>query len=268
MSGEMTDAFRERRTVTRDLTDQGSARALDPDAGRTPARRRPMISVAIVGPDGAGKTTITQRLEQQPLPAPVKRIYMGVNLEASSLMLPTTRLALAIKRARGRRSDMVAPSGALPATTGGRGRRVIGGITRVPRLAMWLAEEWFRQLVAEYHRRRGSIVVFDRHFYADYYDAGDVAGGASSATSRLHRYLLEHAYPKPDLVICLDAPGRVLFDRKHEASVEWLERRRGQYLRLGTVVTDFAVVDVDRPLDDVVADVALLIAEFVEKRQA
>ena len=39
-----------------------------------------------------GKSTITGLLESAPLPAPVKRIYMGVNLESSSLMLPTTRL--------------------------------------------------------------------------------------------------------------------------------------------------------------------------------
>ena len=53
-------------------------------------------------------------LEQEPLPLPVKRIYMGVNLEASSLMLPTTRLLLAAKRARGRRPDLVAAACATP----------------------------------------------------------------------------------------------------------------------------------------------------------
>ena len=91
---------------------------------------------------------------------------------------------------------------------------------------MWLAEEWFRQAVAEYHRRRGAIVVFDRHFYADYYHAEASGDGWRPVASRIHGWLLTHAYPKPDLVICLDAPGQVLFDRKHEASAEWLEQRR------------------------------------------
>src|SRR3954454_5666071 len=81
-----------------------------------------MISVALIGPDGAGKSTITERLEREPLPAPVKRIYMGVNLQAGGLMLPTTRLALAIKTARGRRPDMVAPFAAPPPSTGGAAR--------------------------------------------------------------------------------------------------------------------------------------------------
>jgi thymidylate kinase len=226
-----------------------------------------MISVAIIGPDGAGKSTITELLERQPMPAPVKRIYMGVNLQASSLMLPTTRLALAVKRARGRRSDMVAPSDSPAVPTGSPARRALKAGARGSRLVMWLAEEWFRQLVAEYHRRRGSIVVFDRHFYADYHQVDDAAGPPRSLAARVHGHLLEHAYPKPDLVICLDAPGQVLFDRKHEASPEWLERRRGQYLRLADAVPHFVVVDVDRPLDAVTRDVATVITEFFEKRR-
>jgi thymidylate kinase len=227
-----------------------------------------MITVAIIGPDGAGKSTITELLAHQPLPAPVTRIYMGVNLEASSLMLPTTRLALALKSARGRRSDMVAPSQQPEPVAGHPVRRSVKGGVRAIRLLMWLAEEWFRQAIAEYHRRRGSIVVFDRHFYADYYHFDVAAGGRRSATSRVHGYLLEHAYPKPDLVICLDAPGSVLFERKGEASPEWLEQRRRQYLQLGAVVPAFVVVDVDRPLDVVTREVATVITEFFEKRRS
>src|SRR5215211_366458 len=144
-----------------------------------------MITVAIVGPDGAGKSTITELLVREPLPAPVKRIYMGVNLEASSLMLPTTRLALAVKSARGRRSDMVAPSRQPAPVAGSATRRAVKSGVRATRLLLWLAEEWFRQLVAEYHRRRGSIVVFDRHFYADYFHQDVAAAGPRSATARV-----------------------------------------------------------------------------------
>ena len=227
-----------------------------------------MISVALIGPDGAGKSTISQGLEREPLPAPVKRIYMGVNLEASSLMLPTTRLALAVKSARGRRSDMVAPSHQPAPAVGSPVRRAVKGGARGIRLVLWLAEEWFRQLVATYYRWRGSIVVFDRHFFADYYHFDVATPGRRSVTSRVHGYLLEHAYPRPDLVICLDAPGAVLFARKGEASVEWLEQRRRQYLQLADVVPAFVVVDADRPLDVVTREVATVITEFIEKRRA
>jgi thymidylate kinase len=226
-----------------------------------------VITVALIGPDGAGKSTISRALEREPLPGPLKRIYMGVNLESSSLMLPTTRLALAVKRARGGRADLVAPTAPTSSTSAGPVGRTVRGGVRTVRLLLWLAEEWFRQLVATYHRQRGSIVVFDRHFYADYYHADVAADGRRSITSRVHGRLLQHAYPKPDLVICLDAPGHVLFARKGEASAEWLERRRQQYLSLREVLPCFVVVDADRPLEAVTHEVATVITEFVEKRR-
>src|SRR3954451_16009190 len=63
---------------------------------------RRSLAVALIGPDGAGKTSITRRVAEL-LPVPSTRIYMGVNLESSTLMLPTTRLILTLKRARGGR---------------------------------------------------------------------------------------------------------------------------------------------------------------------
>jgi len=50
-----------------------------------------------------------------------------------------------------------------------------------------------------------------------------------------------------------------LHARKPDATVEWLARRREQYLELADVVPHFVVVDADRPVDDVVSDVARLI---------
>jgi thymidylate kinase len=224
------------------------------------------LRVALVGADGAGKSTVSEMLERTPLPFPVKRIYMGVNLEASTLMLPTTRLLLAAKRARGGRPDLVASSQATPSVdrptrqvTGrseGRRRPWRRSVKDGTRLTVWMLEEWLRQLVAAGYSSRGYIVVFDRHFYADYYHT-DIAAGPDdrAAFARFHGWMLQHAYPKPDLVVCLDAPADVLFSRKPEASREWLEQRRQQYLALAGVVPAFVVVDADRPLDTVFTEV-------------
>lgn len=227
----------------------GAARRRTPGAG-------PHLRVALVGADGAGKSTVTEllELERELLPFPVKRIYMGVNLEASTLMLPTTRLLLAVKRARGGRPDLVA----RPLTTAdigassGRRRRAKDAV----RLSVWMLEEWLRQVVATGYARRGYLVVFDRHFFADYFHS-DVAAsqGDGVGPASLHGWVLRHLYPKPDLVVCLDAPADVLFARKPEASVAWLEQRRRQYLALEGEVPAFVVVDADRPLDEVYSDV-------------
>jgi thymidylate kinase len=218
------------------------------------------MTVALVGADGAGKSTISREVEAADLPVPVKIMYMGVNLEASSLMLPTTRLLVAVKRRHGRRPDMVATS--LQSDSEGSARplgRARRAVRNTARLAVWTTEEWLRLIVATAYRYRGNIVVFDRHFLADYAFVGADSADETTWGAKAHVWMLRHAYPKPDLVICLDAPGDVLYARKPETSVDWLEQRRQQYLRLGSIVPDFVVVDVDRPFTEVKAEVVRLI---------
>jgi thymidylate kinase len=123
-------------------------------------------------------------------------------------------------------------------------------------------------LVASLHRRRGCIVVFDRHFFADYYAYDVSAKPRRSASRRVHGFVLSRLYPRPDLVIYLDAPAEILLERKGEGTLESLERRRREYLELGKILQQFAVVDASRPLDMVTRDVADVIAAFsVGKRR-
>jgi len=220
-------------------------------------RRGPLVTVALVGADGAGKSTVSKALAHADLPAPVKTIYMGVNLEASSLMLPTTRLLLAAKQRRGGRPDLVA-SRLQSSSEQPRGQATHDwrkSARDSARMSVWMLEEWLRQLVVVAYGAQGYIVVFDRHFFADYYHADIADGAGRGLVGRLHGWMLTHAYPKPGLVICLDAPAEVLYLRKPEASVEWLEQRRQQYLSLGDVVPALEVVDADRPLGVVIDDV-------------
>jgi thymidylate kinase len=218
------------------------------------------MTVALVGADGAGKSTLTRLLRSADLPRPVRTIYMGVNLEASSLMLPTTRALLLARRARGHRPDLVA-SRLTPATDEGSGnwRR---GAKDAARMSVWALEEWLREAVAGWYTAAGNIVVFDRHFFADYYHS-DVTGSGRrrGGAARVHGWMLQHLYPKPELVICLDAPADVLYSRKPEATPEWLDQRRRQYLDLAGVVPAFAVVDATRPVDAVLTEVVDIITD-------
>jgi thymidylate kinase len=243
--------------MTTPSANRDSATALTGSLGRP---RRRSMTVALVGADGAGKSSISREVEAADLPAPVKIIYMGVNLEASSLMLPTTRLLVAVKRRHGGRPDMVATS--LQSDSEGSARplaRARRAVRNTARLAAWTTEEWLRLLVAAAYKYQGNIVVFDRHFLADYAFVGTDGAEQTTWGAKAHVWMLRHAYPKPDLVICLDAPADVLYARKPEASVVWLEQRRQQYLRLGSIVPDFVVVDVDRPFAEVKAEVVHLI---------
>ena len=91
------------------------------------------------------------------------------------------------------------------------------------------------------------------------------AGEGRGGSSRVHGWMLQHLYPKPDLVLCLDAPADVLYARKQEAPPAWLEQRRRQYLDLAGVVPALVVIDATRPLDDVVADVVAAIEHKLRK---
>ena len=223
-----------------------------------------MFTVALIGPDGAGKTTVARRLDGA-LPMPVEYVYMGVNPDSSNHMLPTTRLLHALKRARGAPADTAGPRDpalAARAPQGNRIRRALRVVRSFLRLANRIAEEWHRQLVARRHVRRGSIVVFDRHYFADYY-AYDIAHTVKrSATRRLHGFLLSRLYPQPDLVIYLDAPPELLLARKGEGTLESLGRRRHDYLELAKVMKNFVVVDASRSTDEVTAEVVELVRAF------
>jgi len=222
-----------------------------------------VTTVAVIGPDGAGKSLVIRDVAER-LSLPVAVVYMAVNLETSRLMLPTTRLLLEVKRRRGGRPDMNDASLAGGAPPG----RGLAGVRHVAlaalRLANWMAEEWFRQIVAWVHERRGRLVLFDRHFYCDYHGRDIAAPGHGRPwTSRVHGAMLERFYPRPDLVILLDAPAEVLFARKGEGPVERLERRRRELLALAPHVLRFDVVDANRPLPDVSDDVLARIMDLV-----
>jgi thymidylate kinase len=122
-------------------------------------------------------------------------------------------------------------------------------------------------LVASVRRRRGAIVVFDRHFFADYYAYDVVARPHRSASRRVHGFILSRLYPRPDLVFYLDAPAEVLLERKGEGTLDSLERRRREYFELGRVLDGFSVVDASRPLDVVTREVADTIETFLRNRR-
>jgi thymidylate kinase len=68
--------------------------------------------------------------------------------------------------------------------------------------------------------------------------------------------MLGRFYPRPDLVVYLDAPGEVLLARKGEGSVEALERRRDEYRAIAALVPAFVEVDATKPVEAVATQVA------------
>jgi thymidylate kinase len=225
-----------------------------------------MFSVALIGPDGAGKTTLTAQLRQSSA-IPVKCLYMGINIEASNHALLTSRLVAYFKRRQNTESEVYrcvydSPPG------GGNAKRGLGGwLWAAGRLINRLLEEWYRQLLSWGYQIRGYAVIYDRHFLYDFTLDG-IDGKKQPADKRLHRWFLENCYPRPHLTIYLDAPAEVLFTRKGEKTLKELERRRLAFLRLGESAKNFVRIDATRPFDVVYAEVSALIEQGYRNRQA
>ena len=131
------------------------------------------------------------------------------------------------------------------------------------RVVNLLAEEWYRQLMSWSYQLRGYVVLYDRHFVFDF---SLMAEDAQELTFSkwFHSWCIAHFYPRPDLVICLDAPAEVLFARKGEWDEQYLETRRQALLCQGEHVPNFVQVDVTQPLDMVYIEVLNHILRYHE----
>ena len=228
-----------------------------------------MFSVAIIGGDGAGKTTIGRRLERlSPLPA--KYLYMGTSLRSSNHALPTSRLVLLLKR-RSYRRRVLKSGGTLPEHIPARhleySQTKRGRIWVTARFLNRLAEAWYRQVVSLAYQMRGYVVVYDRHFLFD--AAPWVSDSKVQKQERLDGllyWILRHLFPKPHLTVFLDAPGEVLYERKGDATPKYLNRRREAFLEQGKKLDNFVAVDATQPLAKVLQDVTQHIMEFYASR--
>lgn len=219
-----------------------------------------MFSVALIGADGAGKTTVAQKLELCS-PIPVKYLYMGTNIESSNIALPWSRLVLRLKllsyKRAAKRAGITDPN--FVSTHHDAHRNVKPGVVRgALRLVNRLVEGWYRQLVSWNYQRQGTIVVYDRHLL---FDAAS-AKKHKRLLDRLYYFLLTYFYPEPDLVIFLDAPPEVLFARKGETTLEYLQHRRQAYIAQGEKTTNFIRVDAAQQFDKVLAEVSRHIIEL------
>jgi thymidylate kinase len=206
------------------------------------------LIVALVGPDGTGKSTIMRRLPHL-LGGSVKTVYAGDNPEAGERLLPTTRLLWWLRR----RTHGPLVHGPPPLERPPRrsvARRTLTAPRSVLLLANQCAEEWVRLRRASRWAAAGNLVVLDRSYLHDYWHH-DIAATDRSPLQRVHGFWLEHVLPRPDLTIVLDAPPEVLFARKPEGTLAALSRRRAEYADLEQLSPATVVVDAARPLAEV-----------------
>ena len=163
-------------------------------------RRRGCV-VAVLGPDGAGKGTVTAALAAS-LPVGLTEVYLG-DRRAQNPAAASRRVPVA---------DM--PDAGLL-------RTIHDVLFLLKKFAAWTPS----LLHAELGAWRGHVVLADRHPL----DAVAVRPRRTPVGSAVERFLATRITPTPDAIVVLDAPGEVLYRRKGEHSPALLERWRQGY---------------------------------------
>ena len=186
------------------------------------------FAVALLAPDGGGKTTLARELVRT-FYLPSRYIYAGSSVDKRNIALPSTRWLQARKEGAGSKQ------GALSSES-----------WRLLRYGNGLLDRWYQSVIGSYYLLRGRLVIFDRYRYDSLLQSGQ-----RSFPRRLRSWLISRMSISLNLVVYLDAPGEVLYQRKREHSVEFLERQRSGYLGLQGRIPDMVVVDATQDLGDV-----------------
>ncbi len=212
-----------------------------PEAGRVWRRLRfpTGLHVAVVGPDGAGKSALARELGRMLAPAfrRVDRFHLFPRLLRGS-------------RAPG--LPVVEPHG-LP---------VRGAAGSLLKAAYYLAEYSVGFLLKVTPLLvRSSLVIFDRYAYDLPIDPLRHRYGGPMWLLRL----IASSAPRPDLLLILDAPEECLAARKRELPPAELARQRAAY-RLLARETPAVVLDGSAPAEDVAREAAAAILVRMRER--
>lgn len=203
-----------------------------------PPRRQRGMLIALLGPDGAGKTSLAQSLVDD-VNLKARHIYMGLNVNASTIGLPTSRWLHKQKK------------------TSGKANPLWRGLVSLLSFCDRFISYHLRCATARYLRFRGKIVILDRYIYDSW-----ISQPAATSGKRFRKRLFEDGSPTPDLVVLLDAPGEMLLARKGEHTAEWLETQRVAYLALKKRLPQMVVIDATRTLEEVRQEVTSLISNL------
>jgi thymidylate kinase len=199
------------------------------------SRERRGLWVVLLGPDGAGKSSVIAGLERSR--------WTGFSGCETYHLRPTFWL---------KQKTPVAncdPHG-LPAR---------GTLVTLLKLFYLLVANWLAYWAkVEPQLNDGKLVLFDRYFSDCLFDPRRYR--LPSSCRRLAEWVAQ-LVPKPDLYVVLDAPESLLQERKREVTLAESARQREAYSAKVSGLANVAVVDAARPLKEMVAEVLDRITE-------
>jgi thymidylate kinase len=198
------------------------------------------ITVAIIGPDGVGKSTV-----------------IGGLIEALDIAFWRRH------RLFHWRPNIIAPKPDLGPVPDPHGERMRGRLASMLYLSGFFIDYYtgylllIRRLLA-----KSNLVLFDRYFHDVLVDPRRYRYGGPERFARV----LSGLVPEPDLVILLDADSDLIRQRKSELPSEEIERQRQAYLQLRFKRARIVLVKTSTGIDESVCAAATAIAEYMKAR--
>lgn len=197
--------------------------------------------VVVLGPDGSGKSSVSEHLRRDLAPA-----FRGTELVHLCHLLAMRRGS--------------APNRRVDDPHGKPGRGLAGSLAKIAICAAaHVAGHWLKTWPALV---RSTLVTFDRYYHDVLVDPRRYRYGGPTWLARLAGVVV----PRPDLWIILDAPPAVLQSRKREVSAEETARQRNAYRKLGAKLRAAHIVDASRPLAEVVRAVEEIVLNHLAQR--
>ena len=205
--------------------------------------------IAIIGPDGCGKTTIANELI-------INLKKEGINAEHSAMhfqILPKLK-------------DLINPFLKNKIDSSHKEGEYYAGMKNKPNskfkgsiYVIWYALDYFfgHFKIARIAKKR-KVIIFARYYYDYYFQRGH------SNTPQLIIKFFENFIPKPDLIITISRPAEEIFNLKPELSVPEIKRQQNIIKLLLTNRKNSYIIDGTKGIKDSVFQIYSLIKTHAE----
>jgi thymidylate kinase len=199
------------------------------------------VLVAILGPDGVGKSSVIASLHDQ-----IGAAFWG-------------------ERYFHWRPQFFARRRPAAPVTNPHGKPARGSLASSLYLTAFLVDYWLGYaLLLRQLKPRSYFLLFDRYFYDVLVDPKRMRFGGPSWLALLYSRLV----PSPDLVVVLDADTETILARKAEVPPDEVSRQRGAFRCLPVEPSRLRIISTKETREEVAYQVAATIAEYMSRRFA